>query len=71
MNNSKKLKLGLIPAMTYKGFTVLFLRGKYFASSYASPEFYNTNFSKLKKEINQHLKKKSDENEFNQRKRFC
>ena len=39
----------------YKGFTILKTRGEWRASAYANPQFSGTNFTKLKKEINQYL----------------
>ena len=51
----KLLKLGKIPAMQYKGFTVIFVNGEYRASAYANPQFTGTNYAQLKKEINQYL----------------
>jgi hypothetical protein len=44
---------------TYKGFTINYIRGLYRADAYANPQFSNTNFSKLKKEINEYLREES------------
>jgi len=45
--------------LQYKGFTIYFIHGEWFAGAYANPGFYNTNLSKLKKEINKYLSQRS------------
>ena len=42
----------------YRGFTIIFNRGEWQASSYASPTFYDTSIEKLKKQIRNYLPKK-------------
>ena len=41
---------------TYKGFTINYTQGKYRAEAYGEDQLSNSNFSKLKKEINDYLK---------------
>lgn len=41
----------------YKGFTIFFNRGSWFASAYANKPFYDTNMKRLKKKIRDYLKK--------------
>jgi len=50
------LKMGTIPALTYKGFTVIFINGEYRASAYSNPDFNSKSYSGLKKQINTYLK---------------
>ena len=40
----------------FKGFGINFIRGEWRAEAYANPSFYNTNLTKLKKEINNYLR---------------
>jgi len=56
MTTCKQLKQNKIPAIQYKGFTIIFMSGEYQASAYSNPSFYNTNFDKLKKQIYHYLK---------------
>jgi len=39
----------------YKGYSIYQIRGEYRAEAYANENFYNTNLSKLKKDINKYL----------------
>ena len=41
----------------YKGYGISKINGEYRANCYANPQFANSNIAKLKKEINQYLKK--------------
>lgn len=40
----------------YRGFGINFYRGEWVASAYANPTFYDTNKSRLKKQIRDYLK---------------
>ena len=40
----------------YKGYGIRFINGEYRAEAYASPQFTETNLSRLKKIINNYLK---------------
>ena len=54
---SKMAKGGSVKTpTTYKGFTINYTQGKYRAEAYGEDQLSNSNFSKLKKEINDYLK---------------
>ena len=51
----KQLKAGRTPAVYYKGFTIIYLSGRYRAAAYANPTFEYSSKAKLIKEINKYL----------------
>ena len=54
MTNLKKVKQGK-ETILYKGYGINYINGNYRAESYANESFYNTNLTKLKKDINNYL----------------
>lgn len=58
--NTKNYKMTTLEKLNkviqFKGFTITFIRSEWRAEAHASPQFCNTNLSKLKKEINHYLK---------------
>lgn len=51
-----QLKAGRIPAVQYKGFTIIYIGGYFKANAYANPSFEEKNKSVLIKKINAYLK---------------
>jgi hypothetical protein len=54
--NLTQLKAKKIPAVQYKGFTIIYINGYFRANAYANPSFEEKNKSILIKNINAYLK---------------